>query len=93
MEVFTFRKVAKPRPFDLDESFAVVAGAPRQHASRSDAGDDRPEPDYPFLGRSVLATDGARPGGSPGGLGTWTFFGFFASLLPCFPLLMIVSLW
>ena len=46
---------------------------------------------YRFLGRSVLANVGARPAGKPGGLGTWTFFGFFASLLPCFPLLIVVS--
>jgi len=48
---------------------------------------------YRFLGRSVLATVGARLVGRPGGLGAWTFLGFFASLLPCFPLLMIVSFW
>jgi hypothetical protein len=48
---------------------------------------------YLFFGRSVLATVGARLVGRPGGLGTWTFLGFFASLLPCFPLLMVVAFW
>ena len=48
---------------------------------------------YRFFGRSVLATVGARLVGRPGGLGTWTFLGFFASLLPCFPLLIAVSFW
>jgi hypothetical protein len=46
---------------------------------------------YRLLGPSVLATVGARPAGRPGGLGTCTFFGFFASLLPCCRLLMVVS--
>jgi hypothetical protein len=48
---------------------------------------------YLFFGRSVLATVGARLVARPGGLGTWTFLGFFASLLPCFPLLIAVSFW
>lgn len=48
---------------------------------------------YRFFGRSVLATVGARLVGRPGGLGAWTFLGFFASLLPCFPLLIVVSSW
>ena len=46
---------------------------------------------YRFLGPSVLAIVGARPVGKPGGLGTRNFLGFFASLLPCCRLLMVVS--
>jgi hypothetical protein len=46
---------------------------------------------YRLLGLSVLATVGARLAGRPGGLGTCTFLGFFASLLPCCRLLMVVS--
>jgi hypothetical protein len=46
---------------------------------------------YRLLGPSVLATVGARPAGKPGGLGTRTFLGFFASLLPCCRLLMVVT--
>lgn len=46
---------------------------------------------YRLLGPSVLATVGARPAGKPGGLGTCTFLGFFASLLPCCRLLMVVT--
>jgi hypothetical protein len=48
---------------------------------------------YRFLGPSGLATIDARPAGNPGGLGTRTFLGFFASLLPCFVLFMVVSFW
>lgn len=47
---------------------------------------------YRLLGPSVLATVGARLAGNPGGLGTCTFLGFFASLLPCCRLLMVVTL-
>jgi hypothetical protein len=46
---------------------------------------------YRLLGLSVLATVGARAAGKPGGLGTCTFLGFFASLLPCCRLLMVVT--
>ena len=38
---------------------------------------------YRFFGRSVLATEGAKLAGRPGGFGTCAFLGFLASLFPC----------
>lgn len=46
---------------------------------------------YCFFGRSVFATVGAKLAGRPGGFTTRTFFGFFASLLPCWPLVMLCT--
>jgi hypothetical protein len=43
---------------------------------------------YRFFGRSAFTALGAKLADRPGGFGTRTYFGFFASLLPRWPLVM-----